>query len=106
MGVVGVKARVMGTDDLPATRSVDVIAKDTDCTCPEIAGNTNSSCVCNGEPVVSKVEMLTLAIATDIFELVSPVIEQTIGIEGANGDTADERFKISRPDGNVMLAVV
>ncbi len=106
MGVVGVKARVMGTDDLPATRSVDEIAKDTECTCPEIAGNVNSSCVCNGEPVVSNVEMLTLAVATDIFEFVSPMIEHTIGIMGATGDTAIERFKISRPDGSVMLAVV
>ena len=30
IGVVGVKARVMGTDDLPAMRSDDAIVKDTD----------------------------------------------------------------------------
>ncbi len=105
IGVVGVNASVMETDDLLATRSADAIDKDNDCTCPQIAGNINLFCICNGSPIASNVEMLTLACAADAFEFVSLVMEHTMGRRGAAACTAADRFSMSSPSGRVMLAV-
>jgi hypothetical protein len=102
IGVVGVNVRVIGTD-FPIMRSDDAISKDTNFNCPKIAGNVNPSCACNGDPFSSNVEILTFATAAETYEFVNPEIEHMIGIKGATGEAAVERFNSNRP-GSKMLA--
>jgi hypothetical protein len=85
-------------------RSDDAISKDTNFNCPKIAGNVNPSCACNGDPFSSNVEILTIATAAETLEFVNPEIEHMIGIKGATGEAAFERFNSNRPDGSEMLA--
>ena len=103
IGVVGVNVRVIGTD-FPIMRSGDEISKDTNFNCPKIAGNVNPSCACNGDPFSSNVEILTFATAAETCEFVNPEIEHKIGIKGATGEAAFERFNSSRPDVSEMSA--